>query len=47
MAYQLQNSIGVPRGLAADDTVLGSQIFESGRICALGAELLDSRGKAM
>jgi hypothetical protein len=47
VADQLQNPFGIPGGLAADRTVLGTKIFKRGRVGAVGAELLDSPGKAM
>ncbi len=47
VADQLQNPFGVPRGLTADDAVLRTKIFKSGCVVTLGAELLDSRRKAM
>jgi len=47
VTYQLQNPFGVPGGLAADDTMLGTKTFKRKCIGVLGAELLDSGGKAM
>jgi hypothetical protein len=47
VAYYLQNSFGIPGGLAAGDTMRGTKIFKSGSIRAFGAELLDSNGEAM
>jgi hypothetical protein len=44
---QLQNPFGIPGGLATDDTMPGTKLFKRGSIRALGAELLDSDGKAM
>ena len=47
VTYHLQNPFGIPGGLAADDTMSGTNIFKRGGIRAFGAELLDSHGKAM
>jgi hypothetical protein len=47
VAYQLQDAFGIPGSLPADETMLRTKIFKRGRIGALGAELLDSRGEAM
>ena len=47
MAYHLQNPFGIPRGLAASDTMRGTNIFKGRSIRAFGAELLDSDGEAM
>jgi len=47
VTYQLQNSFGIPGGLAASDTMRGTKIFKSGSIRAFGTELLDSNGEAM
>jgi hypothetical protein len=47
VTHQLQNSFGIPGGLSADDTVLGTKTLKRRCIGALGAQLLDSGGKAM
>ena len=47
VADQLQNPLGIPGGLAAEDTVLKTQTPKRRCLSALGAELLDSGGKAM
>ncbi len=47
VADQLQNPLRIPGGLAAKDTVLRTQPSKRRCISALGAELLDSGGKAM
>jgi hypothetical protein len=44
---QLQNSFGIPGGLAAGDTMCGAEFLERWSIRAFGAELLDSDGEAM
>jgi hypothetical protein len=47
MPDHLQNSFLAVRSLAADDAKLGAKIFQRRRICAPGAELLDSGNEAM
>jgi hypothetical protein len=47
VTYHLQNPFGIPGGLAAGDTMPGTNIFKGGSVRAFGAELLDSDGEAM
>jgi len=44
VAHYPQNPFGIPGGLAAGDTVPGTNIFKGWSIRAFGAELLDSDG---